>query len=605
MRMQLNYFWILSFCTLSFLTSCAQQNKSATEVPSVSPYSLGNQSQQNAQSFPVAGVAPSAQQNAQNFPVTGVAPSAQQNAQSFPVPEVPPPPQQSTGSQPQKNAQGFPNFEVPAEKSQPQQLPTHFSVNSKRITQTKLTSKTGQQKPSKFTAQTTKRVQPSGQNQVQKKQSQAQKILNDQILTEADLLPEVAHRKTSPNSSLRLSLSEAFQRADARNPQLLAAQRNLNISAAGITIAGVRPNPQIALQYGFGSVYDKSANPQQLSLNQTVELGGKRSKRISVAKSQYELAVLQYNSTRFDTHGQVRRAYAELAAAQASFRSQQEQIQLLQKLVYIALKRFEAGAAPEAELLQAQLALNQTVPQLRQARGRIQQARIQLNALLGDSPAQNIEINDPGMFNMAVKNTQLVPTPDVQLPAVEKLLAQAYEQRPDFKSARQQTEVGQQQLRLAKALRIPDLQLSGGYLFTTADAPTQNTNGVFFGVTVNLPIFYRQQGEVAQAQATMDQSVEQQNVVRSQIAVDVRTAYEALLIAREKIRKYQSQLLPDSREVLGLAQESYQVGKTNLASAIAVQQADQQIRSGYVDAVTAYQSAYADLEKAVGTPLSF
>jgi cobalt-zinc-cadmium efflux system outer membrane protein len=56
---------------------------------------------------------------------------------------------------------------------------------------------------------------------------------------------------------------------------------------------------------------------------------------------------------------------------------------------------------------------------------------------------------------------------------------------------------------------------------------------------------------------------------------------------------------------LGLAQESYQVGKTNLASVITAEQSDQQNQSAYVDAVTAYQNAYADLEKAVGIPLSF
>jgi len=273
-------------------------------------------------------------------------------------------------------------------------------------------------------------------------------------------------------------------------------------------------------------------------------------------------------------------------------------------LVYISRKRFEAGAAPEAELLQAQLALTQTEPQLRQSRGRIQQALIQLNALIGDSPTQNIEITDPGIFNVAAKKTEIVPLANALLPTIDNLLAQAYEQRLDFKSAQQQTKVAKEQLRLAKAMRVPDLLLSAGYDFTTANAPNSNTSGVFLGVGANLPIFYNQQGEIAQAQVTVDQSVQQEKVVRSQIAVDVHSAYEALLIARETIHKYQSKLLPDSREVLALAQESYQVGKINLASAIVFEQGDQQNRSAYVDAVTAYQSAYADLEKAVGIPLS-
>ncbi len=243
---------------------------------------------------------------------------------------------------------------------------------------------------------------------------------------------------------------------------------------------------------------------------------------------------------------------------------------------------------------------------MRQATGRIQTARIALNALLGDASGQIIETTDTGIFpnNNKATKTELVP-PSNSIPSVELLVALAYEKRLDFKAAQKQSEVAQQQLRLNKAMRVPDLQLSGGYLFTNAQPPTPNTNGVFLGVNVNLPIFYNQQGEIAQAKATLEQSKQQENVVKQQIATDVDTAYEALLVARDKIYKYQSKLLPDSREVLKLAEESYQVGKTNLASAIVVEQADQQNRSAYVDAITAYQSAYADLEKAVGTQLEF
>ena len=577
MRMQPYYFWIFNLLIVSLLASCSQQQPTSSSVPSVAPTKdTGSQPQPNTLNLPTMGLTSSSQQNMGSQP--------QQNIQGFPNPVVTSFPQENMGSQPPKNAQSFPNFEPPVEKFQSQGSWSDFLSDSNQDKPIR------QQKPHKFTVSTTKPVQSSP----------PQNPLNEKIS-----LTPTNQEEANPNNTLRLSLKDAFERAEAKNPQLLAAQHNIKISAAGIRIAGAIPNPQVGLQYGFGPLYSQGGNPQQLSINQTVELGGKRSKRLSVAKSQYDLAILQYNSTRFDIHGQVRRAYAELAAAQASNRSQKEQIELLKRLVYISRKRFQAGAAPEAELLQAQLVLNQTEPQLRQSRGRIQQALIQLNALMGDSPTQNIEITDPGIFNVAAKKTELVPLANAPLPSIDKLLAQAYEQRLDFKSAEEQIKIAKEQLRLAQAMRVPDLQLSGGYDFTTVNAPNTNSNGVFLGVAVNLPIFYNQQGEIAQAQATVDQSVQQENVVRSQIIVDVRAAYQALIIAREKIYKYQSKLLSDSREVLALAQESYQVGKTNLASAIAVEQSDQQNRSAYVDAVTAYQSAYADLEKAVGIPLSF
>jgi outer membrane protein, heavy metal efflux system len=62
-------------------------------------------------------------------------------------------------------------------------------------------------------------------------------------------------------------------------------------------------------------------------------------------------------------------------------------------------------------------------------------------------------------------------------------------------------------------------------------------------------------------------------------------------------------LLPTASQVARIARRGYEVGATDLASAIVAQQQYQQILSNYFDAVVAYQTAWADLEKAVGLPL--
>ena len=260
--MQPYYFWIFNLLIMSLLASCVQQHKTSTSVSSLPPKDTGSQPQQNTLSLPIVGLTPSPQPNMGSQP--------QQNTLSLPTVGLTPSPQPKMGKQPQQNAMGFPNavvtsssqpnmegqsqnnilsfptLEAPVGKSQPQAPPTHFSPNPK-------STQTGQQKPNQFIVQPAERVQPSQQNPVQQKQPQAQSLLNDRI-SSAQTDIEAATLQTNPNSTLRLSLKEAFERADARNHQLLATQRNLKISAAGITIAGATPNPQIALQYGFGSM---------------------------------------------------------------------------------------------------------------------------------------------------------------------------------------------------------------------------------------------------------------------------------------------------------------------------------------------------------------
>lgn len=408
----------------------------------------------------------------------------------------------------------------------------------------------------------------------------------------------------SSNAALRLGLSEAFASAEARNLQLAAARRNLGLAQADITAAGAVPNPQLAVSYGFGPVFSDNGEPQQVSLAQTLQLGGKRQARLDLADTQYRLAVLELNASRFEIRGRVRRAYAELAAAEATARSLDAQGSLADRLVETARARVEAGAAPRSELLQAQLVRAQLQPQRVQAEGRIENARAQLATQLGDGPEQQVELTDEGLFQLSAEKTELVPRPNTPLPSLESLTERAYERRPELQAALQQIEVARRQLRLAQALRAPDLQVGAAYLFTTArSAPLASGFALSFGVT--LPIFYNQTGEVTRAEAAIDQSSARVTALRQRVTTSVRVAYRSLVVAQSNVSRYRSELLPASENVLDLARQGYQLGKAPLSSVILAQQADQQIRSAYLDAVVAYQNAYADLEVAVGEPLDF
>ncbi len=424
------------------------------------------------------------------------------------------------------------------------------------------------------------------------------------IPTPKEPVAQTAQNLILPTREFSLGLSEAFIKADSQNPQLVAARKNLDISQGDITIAGAVPNPQISAQYSLGSIASEQGNPQQLGFSQTFELGGKRDARLALAGSQYQLTTLQLNALRWDVRSRVRRAYAELAAAEATAQFVDALIGLADRLVDIASKRFEAGASPKAEVLQAQLTRSQLDTQKTQASGRILSAKTQLNSLIGEKPEQPAEVEDKGLFNLSVTKTELVPVPTVVLPTADDLVTQAYDQRLDLRATLQQIEVAQNQLRLAQALRTPDLQAGLAYAFTTFGNSTPQASGLVASMGLTLPIFYNQVGEVAKAQAIIDQSGLQVTALKQLIATNVRVSYQTLSVARENIRKYQTQLLPASTQVLQLAQESYQVGKTGLSSVILAQQANQQIRSGYLDAIVAYQAAWADLELAVGAPLS-
>lgn len=118
-----------------------------------------------------------------------------------------------------------------------------------------------------------------------------------------------------------------------------------------------------------------------------------------------------------------------------------------------------------------------------------------------------------------------------------------------------------------------------------------------------LPIFYHYQGQLARARANLNQQLRQNDQLRAQIATDIVTGYEEVIVARNNMRRNKEQMLPAAARVSQLTNRGYQLGKMNLATAILAQQQYQQLLSAYFDSVVAYQIAWSDLEKAMGVPL--
>jgi cobalt-zinc-cadmium efflux system outer membrane protein len=423
---------------------------------------------------------------------------------------------------------------------------------------------------------------------------------------------------SSPASTRTFSLSACFDKADRDNKDLVVARKNLAIAEAGIKIAGALPNPLIQLQTGFGPSFTDlfTGQTQQIFFTQQLLTAGKRSKKIAVARAFYDLTVLQLEALRFDVHNRVRRAYAEQAAAEAYAALIQAQREVGIKLATIAKNRFNAGKASKSEALQADLNVMQFDTQRNQAQGRLQQASAALALVTGERPEhiEVIDVNDNGLFKLSSEKTEIVPSPNAPLPTLDELLTTAYGSRIDLQALRQQVFVNRRALSVARAQRIPNLFVGAGLTFSTFGkgqpvglTPQSNWlgNGFFLNVSAETPIFYQYQGEIAQAVANLRNSERQVDLLKLQISTALVIAYNSVKVARANIFVFQKDLLPLAAQVSKLARRGYEVGATDLATAIMAQQQYQQTLSNYFDAVVAYQNASADLERAVGIPLRY
>jgi outer membrane protein, heavy metal efflux system len=377
-----------------------------------------------------------------------------------------------------------------------------------------------------------------------------------------------------------LSLNDAMARAFEANRTILAARTARAIDVAGVRAAGQRPNPDVSFEYAKETPHWAFTGAMPLDLT------GKRQRRIDVANA--TLAVTEAETARIsaDVRADVRRAYYQAVGATRRVANAQELEAIQSRARDAAQDRFQTGAAPRLEALQASLALAQAQNEVAAARGDLNAARADLNALLAyplDAAPALADPLDAGRLPTLQAATQQVLAGNAELQVLEKRLVEA-----------------RARVALAKAMRRPDPIVTAAL---TYDSPPDFVYGWRAGASVALPIFTTGRPEIAIAEATLARTVADRDARVSQIAGAVSAALARATAARQAVERYQTQILPASLQVEQMAEESYRAGQTGLPAYLQTLQAARDIRRAALQAGLDYQLALADLERAMGTPL--
>ncbi|MEJ6485642.1 TolC family protein [Nostoc punctiforme UO1] len=319
-----------------------------------------------------------------------------------------------------------------------------------------------------------------------------------------------------------LTLETAINQAEANNPQLLAAQRSISVAQAGVAVAGVIPNPRLAIDIPFGQAETK----RTIGIEQPIELGGKRGARLALANSQVQQVQLQLDSLRWQIHIQVRQAYAELAIAQGAQQNTEQSLAINKQLIDIAKMRFQANDVARADVVQAEFAFAQAQQKLEPAINRVRQASIRLNTLLGQPTDTVINLADSEAFRFSGKDSQPGLAILAKLPDLKVLKKLAKASRLDLALAQQQIQVNNEQIQVAGSARIPDITLAASYVWdpglsTDGAPPPTTTTAVILGVRVDLPLFNSGGSGVRQARANLSVAEAQNAALKSQVDSEV------------------------------------------------------------------------------------
>jgi outer membrane protein, heavy metal efflux system len=385
----------------------------------------------------------------------------------------------------------------------------------------------------------------------------------------------------------RLTVAAAIDLAEKQNLDLVAARAQRAVASAGVRIAGERPNPSLS----FGASRDA---PHETALvDQPLEIGPKRGRRIEVAKQESALTEADITALERQLRGRVRNAYFGLAHARAVTAQQTDALKLASRLHDIAQARFNAGDIPQLEVTQSELEAARAQANQQVAQQEEKVALSDLNALLNEPAGTDWDLGDPFAGLPA-------------LPALDELLARAGTTNAEIARISQEEKIERSRKALFEAERIPNLGVQfGADLNNPGIGP--NSGGYEAGprgqLSMELPIFSHNQGEIAQSIANARALESALAAARRGADAKVEAAYFDLQARQTQAQLYHQTILPSSQNLEEMAEESYRAGKANILFVLSAQRDVQQAERDYLDSLLAVQSAFSQLEEAVGAPL--
>jgi len=391
-------------------------------------------------------------------------------------------------------------------------------------------------------------------------------------------------------SSRTLSLPQALQRVLAANPRLTAAERDIGIATGLKVQAGALPNPDLSFELdnalGSGPYKGLRSAETNLQLSQLIELGGKRQARLAAGEAGVDTAVWQRRATRLEVLSETAIAFITVIGAQRRIEIFDEQISSLDQLIPLLQKRVQEGASSPAETLRAQVAADLFRVDRERARTQLATARRDLAILMGDATPRFGE----AMGRLA----------SVGQPPPFKAVTDAIEANPQLMRWTAVTAQRNAELIIARLRAVPDLRVAAGW----RHFDNTNDNAVRLGVSIPLPIFDQNAGNIYAAQETLAKAAAERSINRLVLTSIAGRAYDALTGALAELKLLRTSVIPNARNAAETIQSGYLQGRFTLLELLDVRGSVLQALLREQEALQNFHIAIATIEGLVGNPFA-
>jgi len=395
-----------------------------------------------------------------------------------------------------------------------------------------------------------------------------------------------------PTAPLRITLDQAIDLAVQHNHSLDAARTTILQNEAEEITANLRPNPTLSGDAQFlpffqpsqfsGTYLDNSAQ-FDVGISYLFERGKKRQNRLQAAKDQTAVTVAQVSDNERTLTFNVASQFIAALQAQSDLDFAQQDLASFQNTVDISQAQFQAGSISGGDLLKIKLQLLQFQMDVSAARVAQVQALATLRQLLGyESVPEDYQV----VGELEHKPVSV---------SLDDLRALALRQRPDLRAAQLNVNASQSQYQLAKAVGKQDVTGALNY------SHVGGTNSLSVFGNIPLPVFNRNQGEIARSQYAITQSQDLLSEQNSLVLTDVQNSYEGLKTNDEVVQLYESGYLKQAEDSRDISQYAFQHGGASLLDFLDAQRSYRAVELAYRNSLAAYMTSLEQLRQAVGT----
>lgn len=384
----------------------------------------------------------------------------------------------------------------------------------------------------------------------------------------------------------KITLNEAVETALQNNPDLSVYEYEIKSLEKQKLQAGLIPNPEANFEaenfLGGNELSGLKGSEFTLSASQLFELGGKRSGRINLAKSEITSAKGEYELRKLELISNVKQVFLNLYRISKQINLQKQFIKLNEEILSTITKRVEAGRTSPAEESKVKVAL---------INSRIELDRLQRQSLSASSILSSLLGTTAKLYEPVIDLFESIIPPPERVDVIDSL-----DQIPLINIIENERLLRSAKLELEKSQAVPDLTVSGGVRYLNE----LKTNSFVAGVSMPLPFFNRNQGNIESAEVLLRQVDEIKKARVLSVATNINSSFNNLLSAYNNSTRLKEEIIPESENAYEITRLGYLQGRFAFIDLLDAQRTLFDTEAQYLLELAYYYKSLIELESITG-----